>query len=418
MPREVWVLAIIAFTIAIGFGVVAPAIPVFAREFGVNRAAAGAVVSAFAFMRLASALVAGRATDRLGERRVLATGVGIVAVSSALSGLSQTYVQLLVLRGLGGIGSAMFTVSAISLLLRIVAPEQRARAMGLWQGGFLMGGIAGPAFGGVLTVWSVRAPFFVYAVAAAVAGVIGMAYLSRAPLHDKSLAGSPAPARMGVRQALRVSGYRAALATNVGTGWSLFGVRNSLVPLFVAEALLASSAWTGIGFFVSAGMQGLLLLPAARVADHVGRRPAMMIGSAVAASGIALLAALETLPVYLLAMALFGAGAAFLSVAPSAAVGDVVVGRGGTVVATFQMAGDLGAVLGPILAGLIVDQYSYAAAFGVTAGVLMMGFVVTLASQETRRPTTGRPTTGRPTTNSAQGSREVGEQVRPVLEAD
>jgi len=143
MPREVGVLTAVAFAVAVGFGVVAPAIPVYAREFGVGRTAAGAVISAFAFMRLVSALGSGRLVNRFGERVVLATGIGIVAVSSALAGLAQTYTQLLLLRGVGGVGSAMFTVSAISLLLRVVDADQRGKATGLWQSGFLIGAIAG-----------------------------------------------------------------------------------------------------------------------------------------------------------------------------------------------------------------------------------------------------------------------------------
>ena len=163
LPREVTVLTAVAFAVAVGFGVVAPAIPVFARDFGVGRTAAGAVISAFAFMRLVSALASGRLVNRVGERVVLATGIGIVAVSSALAGLSQSYTQLLLLRGVGGVGSAMFTVSAISLLLRVVDADQRGRAMSMWQTGFLLGAIAGPAIGGPLTDISLRAPFFVYA---------------------------------------------------------------------------------------------------------------------------------------------------------------------------------------------------------------------------------------------------------------
>src|SRR6478609_3381897 len=128
LPREVAVLAAVAGAVAVGFGVVAPAIPEFARSFGVGKTAAGAVISAFALMRFVSALLGGRLVDRFGERIVLATGIGIVAVSSAVAGLSQTYVQLLLLRGVGGIGSAMFTVSAASLLLRSVGPDQRGQA--------------------------------------------------------------------------------------------------------------------------------------------------------------------------------------------------------------------------------------------------------------------------------------------------
>src|SRR4051812_50106445 len=98
--------------VALGFGLVAPALPLFAREFGVGKAAAGAVVAAFALMRLVMAPFVGRMVNAVGERLLLATGIGVVAVSSALAGLSQSYWQLLVLRGAGGIGSIMFSVHA------------------------------------------------------------------------------------------------------------------------------------------------------------------------------------------------------------------------------------------------------------------------------------------------------------------
>jgi MFS family permease len=400
LPREVAVLSAVAFSVAVGFGVVAPAIPVFAREFGVGRTAAGAVISAFAFMRLVSALASGRLVDRVGERVVLASGIAIVAVSSALAGLAQSYTQLVLLRGVGGIGSAMFTVSAVSLLLRVVSADQRGRATGMWQAGFLLGGIAGPALGGVLTEISVRAPFFVYAGTLAVAGSIGMLFLTHTPLHDKEVAASTALQRTTLREALRVSGYRAALVTNLGNGWALFGVRSSLVPLFVTERLGTSPTWIGVGFFVSAAAQGALLLPAGRLADTVGRRPAMIAGSAVATASLVVLTLFESLPLYVLAMALFGAGAAFLSVGPSATVGDVVVGRGGTVVAAFQMSSDVGAVAGPLVAGYLADGYSFGAAFGVTAAVVAAGLVASLLSRETRHRPQADPepeTTAAPT---------------------
>ena len=383
LPREVAVLTAVAFAVAVGFGVVAPAIPLYAREFGVGRTAAGAVISAFAFMRLVSALGSGRLVNRLGERLVLAIGIAIVAVSSALAGLAQTYTQLLLLRGVGGIGSAMFTVSAVSLLLRVVDADQRGRATGMWQSGFLIGGIAGPAIGGPLTDISLRAPFFVYAVTLGAAGAIGLAFLSRAALHDVEAKVAPTTT-VTLPQALRVSGYRAALATNLGNGWALFGVRSSLIPLFVTEGIGASPTWTGIGFLVSAAAQGGLLLLAGGYADKVGRRPAMLIGSTAATLAMALVAVSESLPLYVVSMALFGAGSAFLSVAPSAVVGDVAAGKGGTVVAAFQMSSDLGAVIGPLAAGWLADSYSFGAAFGVTAGVLAAGLVTTALSTETR----------------------------------
>ncbi len=67
LPREVAILSSVSFTVALGYGIVAPGIPEFARQFGVSTAAAASVISAFALMRIIGALPAGRLVDRLGE---------------------------------------------------------------------------------------------------------------------------------------------------------------------------------------------------------------------------------------------------------------------------------------------------------------------------------------------------------------
>jgi MFS family permease len=395
LPREVAVLSAVAFAVAVGFGIVAPAIPVFAREFGVGRTAAGAVISVFALLRFVSAVACGRLVDRLGERTVLATGLGIVAVSSALAGLAQTYWQLLVLRGAGGVGSAMFTVAAYSLLLRVADAARRGRATGAFQGGFLIGGIAGPAFGGPLTAASVRLPFFVYAGTLAIAGGIAVGALARmAPRlrgGDPAAGGTEQAQRTSLATALRDRSYRAALLTNVGTGWALFGVRSSLIPLFVVEGLHRGPAWTGVGFVLGSAAQGALLLPAGRFADERGRKPAMVLGSSLATGSMLLLALSATVPAYVVAMVLFGAGAAFLGVAPAAVVGDTVRGRGGSVVAVFQMAADLGAIVGPLVAGWLADSASFGAAWGSVAAVLAIGLAASVTMPRWPVPVPDRP---------------------------
>lgn len=385
LPMEVAVLTSIAFAVAIGFGIVAPVIPLYAREFGVGAALAGAVVSVFAGMRLVSALLGGRLVDRFDERSVLTVGLLIVAVSSLFAGAAQSYGQLLVMRGLGGVGSAMFTVSAFALMYRVVDPGLRGRAAGLIQGGFLLGGVAGPAFGGLLAEVSLRAPFFVYAGTLGVAAVISWWALRRAALvrrHDGS-DDTPAPTT-SLRTALRSRAYIAALVTQLGTGWALFGIRSSLIPLFVADSLGLSARWVGIGFVVSAAVQGALLIPAGRFVDTVGRRPAMIGGGVVGTVSIVMLAVWPTQAGFLVSMALYGAGAALLGTAPAAVVGDVVGSRGGTVVAVSQMASDLGAIVGPLVAGLLAQSGSYTLAFAVTAGVVAAGALVSTTMPETR----------------------------------
>jgi MFS family permease len=72
-------------------------------------------------------------------------------------------------------------------------------------------------------------------------------------------------------------------------------------------------------------------------------------------------------------------------------MGDVVAGRGGTVVAVFQMSGDLGAVLGPIVAGWVADGAGYGASFAVSAAVCAAPVLAVLAAPETLRRTAPTP---------------------------
>ncbi len=384
LPLEVAVLASISFSVAVGFGIVTPVIALFAQQFGVGEVAAGAVVSVFAGMRLASGLLGGRLVDRFPERSVLAVGLGLVALSSLAAGVAQSYAQFLVMRGLGGIGSALFTVSAFALMYRVVEPQMRGRAAGAIQSGFLLGGVMGPAIGGVLAEISLRAPFYVYAGTLAVATSIAWFALRRsAVVHREQQTSGEQPSTTSLRHALRSRAYLAALVTNVGTGWALFGVRSSLIPLYVADGLGLSTRWVGFGFVVSAAVQALLLLPAGRFVDRVGRKPAMIGGGVVAAASIAALAVWATPVGYLVTMAAYGVGAALLGTAPAAVVGDVVGSRGGTVVAVSQMASDLGAIVGPLVAGLLAQNGSFTLAFAATAAVVALGALVSTTMPET-----------------------------------
>jgi MFS family permease len=383
LPREVAVLAAVAFFVAAGFGIVAPAIPLFARSFGVSRAAAGAVVSAFALMRLSSALGVGRLVNRIGERIVLGVGIAIVAVSSALAGFASDYLQLLLLRGAGGVGSAMFSVSANSLLIGVTTANQRGRAIGAMSGGFLVGGIAGPGLGGLVTGWSLRAPFFLYAGTLAAAGAVGFALLPRRGQRDEAGQAADRQPSLTVGRAFRLPAFRAAAFANLADSWASLGVRAAIVPLLVVEVLHRSPIWTGIGLTVFTAGNVATLLLGSRLTDRRGRRPVLIAGCLGSAAGCLLLVPTSTLALFLVAMAVFGAGSGLLDVAPGAMMGDVVGGRGGTVVATYQMAGDAGSLAGPLIAGFLADTAGYGSAFGLTAAVLVLAAGLGLRAPET-----------------------------------
>lgn len=373
LPTAVYVLAVIAFFVAVGFGVVVPVLPVFARSFDVGQLETGLVVSSFALMRLVTSPFTGRLIDRVGERAVLVTGILIVAVSSAAMGLSQTYEQLLLFRAAGGIGSAMFTVSAMTLLIHSTEANQRGRATGTFQTGFLIGNMAGPAVGGLLAAISIRAPFFFYAGTLVAAALVGVVLLHAGGRGDQPTGndGAPAPAARPFREVLDDLRYRAALACNFANGWSSMGIRSSLMPVLVVEVLHRTPAWTGIALAVAAVVQTIAIQPAGRFVDRVGRRPAMIAGAIIGAVAMAAIAFAPNIWLLMLALSVNAIGVSLMGTAPAATVGDVAGSRSGTPVAVFSMAGDAGQIIGPLAAGAIADSLDLSWAF-LTGTVLMV----------------------------------------------
>ncbi len=389
LPREVAILSTVSFLVAIGFGLIIPAIPIFASSFGVSKTAIGLIVSAFAVMRFSSGLISGKLVDRFGERAVLGFGLFMVSFFTLLTALSQSYNQLLIFRTLGGLGSSMFSVSAGSLLMRSVDDDVRARAQSLYNGGFLVGGVAGPAFGGLLSGVSLRAPFFVYSITLAMAGMTALFFLSEKRLGKKVDVSGDQIETTTLKEAFKLKPYQIALVLAFVNNWVLFGMRSSILPLFVTEKLNSTASIAGLGLTIGALFQGLFLLRAGRFSDESGRKAALLIGGIVVMSAILVLCVTTNVTLYFISMALFGLGGAYVGTAPGSVVGDIIRGRGGQVIAAWQMAGDAGMIVGPILVGFLTDTYSFQVAFIASAIVYSVAIFLAILLPETRQSKLG-----------------------------
>ncbi|RCW42868.1 putative MFS family arabinose efflux permease [Halopolyspora algeriensis] len=383
LPRELWILIVGSFIVAIGMGIVSPALPTFASSFDVGVTAASLIVSAFAFMRLVFAPASGKLVSWFGERPIYAWGIFIVGVSSTACAFAQSYWQLLVFRGLGGTGSTMFTVSALALLVRLAPPHLRGRASSLWASSFLLGSISGPLIGGVMIGYSLRLPFLLYGVALYLAAFVGWWMLRHSALAAPDR-GSEAP-EITVRQALGHRAYRAALLSNLSKGWVVQGVRLALVPLFVVEALRLPESMSGIALSVFAAGNAAVLIPAGRLADGRGRKPLIVAGLAVSAAGSVALGFSDSVAWLLVASLVAGIGAGLMNPAQSAAIADIVgaKSKGGPVLAAFQMTADVGAILGPVVAGVLADVLSFRAAFTATGLIAVLALLLWSVAPET-----------------------------------
>lgn len=391
LPREVWLLISANVVVALGYGVVAPVLPQYARHFGVSISAATFIVTAFAVMRLVSAPPAGLMVQRLGERRIYISGLLIVALSTGACAFAQTYWQLLLFRSLGGFGSAMFTVSSLGLLIRVSPPDARGRVSGLFSSGFLIGSVAGPVLGSLTAGFGLAAPFVIYGAALLVAAGVVYVSLRNSAVAAPQLNTEPT---VSVRTVLRHSAYRAALFSNFATGWAAFGLRIALVPLFVVEVLKRGPGFAGLALATFAIGNISVVLPSGYLSDRMGRRKLLIAGLTVSAGSTVLVGYASSVPVFLAAAFVTGAATGIFISPQQAAVADIVgnKARGGTAVATFQMMADLGSIVGSIAVGQIAEHASYPWAFMVSGGILLLAAIAWVFAPETRGAPPVQPT--------------------------
>jgi len=150
---SVLVVFLTVFIDLIGFGIVLPLLPIYARNFHATGLIIGAIMSSYSLMQFLFAPSWGRLSDRIGRRPVLLVSTAgatvsyvLFAIGSGFSGALALWV-LLASRVFAGICGANITV-AQAYIADITPPEQRSKKMGLIGMAFGLGFIFGPALGG------------------------------------------------------------------------------------------------------------------------------------------------------------------------------------------------------------------------------------------------------------------------------
>lgn len=375
IPYEIWVLVSGAFVIALGFGIIAPILPQFARSFDVPVAAASAVVSVFALSRLLFAPSSGMAVDKLGSRRVYMMGLVIVALTTGGIAFAQEFWHILALRLIGGIGSTMFTVSAMGFIVQHSPPQIRGRASSAYASAFLIGNVLGPVLGALVEPLGMRIPFIIYCVALLfVTCMVGFLLRPKAGEEQVKVA-TPA---MPVSEVIHHPSYQSALLSGFVNGWVNFGVRVAILPLFAASVFHKGGAIAGFAMAAFALGSALSIQVSGRLADSNGRKPMIVTGLLLNLLFTGVLGFATTSLMVIGFSFLAGIGGGLLNPAQQATLADLIGNdrSGGKVLANFQMAQDLGAITGPILVGMLADAYGYQTAFLACSLVAMISAIV------------------------------------------
>ncbi len=203
-PSPLPILFIIVFIDLLGFGMVMPLMARYARELGAPVEYIGLLFTGYSAMQFVFAPLWGRLSDRVGRRPVLLVSIALSAVAFFLSGLSRTFLALLLTRLFAGAATANIAI-AQAYVADVTAPEDRARGMGVIGAAFGLGFVLGPPIGGLLAGLHLGAPFFGAAALALLNGTAAFFILPE-PLARKERA-APTSRLEELREAFARPGF-------------------------------------------------------------------------------------------------------------------------------------------------------------------------------------------------------------------
>ncbi|WP_343615983.1 MFS transporter [Novosphingobium sp.] len=331
-----------------------------------------------------STFVFGMVSDRVGRKRVLVPAMVVFSLLSWVSGLARNFEEMLLIRALLGLAEGPCWSVIMATMEDLSTPERRGRNVGIVVcAGSLVGSTIGPVFATQIAAhFGWQTAFF----AAGIPGLI-LAIVVARQVPEPSRKPHTARASLAAARAVLASRdlWLCFLAALMLTVW-IFAF-NTFAPLFMSQTKGFSG--TQIGWILGAsGLGGFLYcLTWPALSDRIGRRPALLTAAAIA-TVLPLGFLLPGLDARLLAPVamLTSAGPAIAALAMVLVPMELAPsGQTATAVGFVSIGGDaLGATLGPVLGGYLVERFDLTAPLWLAAGAGAAIILACLFLSETR----------------------------------
>lgn len=381
-----------------GLALLVPVLPLYLKEIGLSLRMASIVLAGVGLGASLGGLPAGALIARLGERRVMFGAIAMIAVTSAMLGLTEASIALVALRLGTGAANISLRLSRQTYITRRIAHGVRGRAMSTIGGSFRMSLFIGPLLGGFLADTLGFEATFAIAGAVTALGVIPPLLQPAAERDDilESAARSATSSSsdpVGLFAAIRV--HRRVLALAALVPMLTMAVREGryvVVPLIGDDLGLSPTA---VGALVTVGTSAdLLLFPVAGfIMDRFGRLAAMVPSFSLIALGLVVLGFADTTAVAVAAGAIMGVGNGLSSGALLTLGSDLAPADSpGPFLAAIAVIQDVGKIIGPITVGFVGSAASLGTAAFVLAGMMVfvvVWLVVVLGETSTRASTVG-----------------------------
>ncbi len=345
-------LAILFFTVLldlVGFGIILPVLPLYAKSLGASEIEIGLIAASFSLMTLLWSPLMGRWSDRIGRRPVLIVCIAINAAGYALFAHASTLAMLIVSRMLNGIGASNISV-AQAYIADTTAGSDRARSLGLIGAAFGLGFIIGPVLGGFLKAHGgIEAVGYVPAVLSILNALLAFVRLQEPPRQQESIS-YRATFLTTLRLALQHP-IRGRLVVFSFAYWFAFVMMQITFVLFANErfgwredAIGGLFAFIGI---IGASIQGGAIGPLVR---RFGEKTLLSMGTGLFSVGMLLLPWAPSAAVLVAVVGFMAIGSALVNPTMNALLSQSAdAASQGAVLGLSQSAASLARITGPIV---------------------------------------------------------------------
>ncbi len=379
MEKKLLITLLLSVFIALlGIGIIVPIMPVFAAGMGAGGLALGLIIAAFSITRGVFQPVVGNLSDRWGRKGFLISGLFIYGLVGLALPAADSVTNLIVIRALHGIGSAMIVPVAMAYVSDLSPVGQEGRFMGMLNIAIFSGIGSGPLLGGFFTdVWGIASAFYVMAGLSCLALLLVVLQM---PVLDNKRQDFR---RMGIFQALtRMLGEK----RTVGILLARMSTMIIMVPTMAFLPLLMDrwfqSSATEIGIVITCRtlVNALLQTPSGWIADLWDKVRFLQIGIVVVGVMLAMVPLAGNFWWLLFFFVVLGMGEAIIWPTLGALAAEEGRNYGqGTMMGIYNLAMSAGVFIGSLASGLIMDLLGLDWSFFLI-GVIVLGLALTATS--------------------------------------
>ncbi len=375
-PPSLVPVLLAVFTVMLGLGIIAPLLPMYARDLGADGLMLGVIFSVFSLCRTLFTPISGIYSDRWGRKYFMLAGLGMYCLVSLAYIQANTIPLLIIVRILHGLAAALVIPVANAYVGDLAPRNQEGTYTGLFLVSFLLGFALGPALGGILydrlgIIWCFLTLGFL-ALLAFLLTLLSIPNLSTVPEQQTSTPGEE------TRSVLKSPFILALL---VFTLVSALG-RGSIIcflPILATEKLGMSAGLLGTVITTNLVLAAILQLPLGMLADRFNRKFFLLVGTLLSGAMFAAVPFVTGFLSLFLVNIIMGVSMALVLPASQAMAVSAARGKGmGKVLSFLQSATGAGFAAGPLLSGLIyqvagIDPVFYTCA-GFLAAAAVFGF--------------------------------------------